>query len=737
MRHELLDAGPVSRPCDVRRLSRNPKGRTCKTVQALRNVARMTTTTSEKKDSPAPSSASAPASTVQAAPPSDMVTLTIDGQKVTAKKGSLLVEAARSIKNEIPVFCYHDKLKPVGACRMCLVEIEKMPRLQTACTTPVAEGMVVKTKSEMATGGQNATIALLLANHPLDCPVCDKGGECPLQDNTFAHGVGVSKFEEEKRHKDKAFELSENIVLDRERCILCYRCVRFHEEVPGDRALAVIDRGSHGEIGLAPGEKYTSPFQGNVIDICPVGALTSRHYRFRSRPWDLKSTAGIAADDPTGSNVWIDTRDGRVLRLRPRENVDVNDAWIADATRWKSLPAERTERLAQPLVRKGGKLVAVPWFEGVRAAAALVRNHRTGVLATPALTNEAFGVLAEGGLGNTVHVWPRVAPRSPRGSLAGLSSSKSVVVVGVDPWSEIPMLALAIRRAVVPFTRDGISSGGGGKLVVVAAENGLARDSAAWLHASKTELTKTVADLCDALEGKGGSDAAKKAAALLTARPSSLVMGAGFASESENAALIDRLEKALGVLDEQGQCAGFAGAVDRYTNAEGARVILGDIAGQDAAGDGGVVGRAKAGTLDTVIVVGDVPHCAGFPVDGVGKARAVWLSAGLPRDAAAAVPDCVDVVLPLAHAYEQAGSFTSIDGRPQGFDAAGIPPSVPGAGAAERAKADWQALAMLVSELGHGVPQDLKGLRAVLSTKHAFAKIPLNRNKTRAELTVV
>jgi NADH-quinone oxidoreductase subunit G len=697
----------------------------------------MTTTTSDKKDAPA-APATAPAATpaAQSAPPSDTVTLTIDGQKVTAKKGTLLVEAARAIKNEIPVFCYHDKLKPVGACRMCLVEIEKMPRLQTACTTPVAEGMVVKTKSELATGGQNATIALLLANHPLDCPVCDKGGECPLQDNTFAHGVGVSKFEEEKRHKDKAFELSENIVLDRERCILCYRCVRFHDEVPGDRALAVIDRGNLGEIGLAPGEQYTSPFQGNVVDICPVGALTSRHYRFRSRPWDLKSAAGIAADDPTGSNVWIDTRDGRVLRLRPRENVDVNDAWIADATRWGTVPAERSERLAQPLVRKGGKLVAVTWFEGVRAAAALVRNHKAGVVATAALTNEAFGVLAEGGLGDAVNVWPRIAAASPRGTLAGLSSSKSVVVVGCDPWTEIPMLAIAIRRALVPFTRDGIASGGGGKLVVVAAENGLARDSAAWLKASGAELATAVADLCDALEGKGGSAPAKKAAAQLSTRPSSLVMGAAFANEPAHAALIARLEKALGVVDDNGACAGFSGAVDRDTNARGAREILGAQAGVDAASGDGVIARAKSGALDTVIVVGDVPHCAGFPVDGLGKARGVWLTANLKKDGAG-VPDFVDVVLPLAHIYEQGGAFTNVDGRHQGFDAAGIPPSVPGAGPAERAKADWHALGMLSTELGHAVAPDLKALRAALAGKHAFAKIPLNRNKTRAELTVV
>jgi NADH dehydrogenase/NADH:ubiquinone oxidoreductase subunit G len=213
-------------------------------------------------------------------------------------------------------------------------------------------------------------------------------------------------------------------------------------------------------------------------------------------------------------------------------------------------------------------------------------------------------------------------------------------------------------------------------------------------------------------------------------------MGAAFANDPHNAALVQRLQAALGVVDADGKCAGFCGAVDRYTNARGAREILGDKAGVDAASADGVIGRAKAGALDTVVVVGDVPHCPGFPVDGLGKARAVWLTANAKKDGAD-VPDFVDVVLPLAHIYEQGGAFTNVDGRHQGFDAAGIPPSVPGAPMTERAKADWHALGMLASELGHGVAHELKTLRAALAGKHAFAKIPSNRNQTRAELTVV
>src|SRR5437762_9410059 len=188
----------------------------------------------------------------------ELVTVTINGREATVPKGTLLIEAAKQVGIEIPIFCYHPKLKPVGACRMCLVEIEKMPRLQTACTTPVADGMVVRSNSPGAIAAQNGVVELLLANHPLDCPICDKGGECPLQDNTFKYGLGTSRFTEEKLHKDKAFPLSDRIVLDKERCILCYRCTRFQAEIPGDEAIVAINRGGTSEVGVLEGETCDS-----------------------------------------------------------------------------------------------------------------------------------------------------------------------------------------------------------------------------------------------------------------------------------------------------------------------------------------------------------------------------------------------------------------------------------------------------------------------------------------------
>ena len=661
------------------------------------------------------------------------MTLTIDGRKVTVKKGTLLVEAAKQLGRvetnsddgqgplDIPVFCYHSKLKPVGACRMCLVEIEKMPRLQTACTTPVADGMVVKTKSDMATGGQQAVISMLLSNHPLDCPVCDKGGECPLQDNTFEHGPGVSRFEEEKRHKDKAFELSEKIVLDRERCILCYRCVRFHDEVPGDRALSVIHRGNKGEIGVLEGEAYTSPFQGNTIDICPVGALTSRQYRFRSRPWDLKSTRGVAVDDPVGSNVFIDSRDGRVLRLRPRENLAVNDAWIGDRTRFATVPVEREERLQHPLVRQrlvaggGGKLVAATWFEAVRKAGSLLRNQQVGLVLSPALSNEAYAVVQETQLGTaslatSLSAWP------VQGTLQNLRNSKSVVVVGCDPWTEMPVLALQIRKAIIPVTHEGIARGGGGSLVVVGPENGLFRDSRAWLKSAPTteDVVEHLEDLIAGLEGQG-SDPAKKAALALKERPASIVAGVDVSRSARGKKALEKLAELLGCSKD----VSFFGAVDNAANARGARDILGVSAdGKDAAG------------CEVVVVVGDVPHeKAQLP-----NHAKVWMTSSLGKDAAndGSVPDSVDVVLPLAHCYEQAGSFKNLEGRVQGFDAGGIPP-----GGAERARADYEALAAVSSELGVALPKDLKGLRTVLAARYDFFKNLQNRSTLRSELTVV
>ena len=695
----------------------------------------MTSTASDKAPG---ATASAPASVPAAGPApaapkpaSDLVTLTINGTAVTAKKGTLLVEAAKAAGIDIPVFCYHEKLKPVGACRMCLVEIDKMPRLQTACTTPVGEGMVVKTQSELAKGGQNAVLALLLANHPLDCPICDKGGECPLQDNTFSYGPGQSKFEEEKRHNDKAFELSDKIVLDRERCILCYRCVRFHEEIPGDRALAVIDRGSRGEIGVAPGDTYDSPFQGNTIDICPVGALTSRQYRFRSRPWDLTSAPAIAADDPTGANILVDTRDGRVLRVRPRENAAVNDVWIADSTRFDTVPAERSERLQTPLVRQGGVLVPTTWFGATRRAAQMLRAHNVAVLAAPTLTNEALGILASGALTEreALGVWPPVSPWPCTGSIASIAKSKRVVVVGMDPWTELPSLALWIHRAVA----NTAAGPGGAKLVAIHTHNGLFRDTHHWVKSNDHADTLVKLQLLvAALEGKTGSlsavtDALRGSA---DAGGATILAGTTLAQDPVGRDLLHRLAAAMGA-DGTG---GLVGAPSFAANGRGALALIGDNATRTPA----LLRTGNTSGVETLVLIDTDAEAEAFG----GGVHGIVLSSRLHKDAATddSISPHVDVVLPLVHTYEQAGSFTSLENRVQSFAQAAVGP--------REAKADWEALGLLAAELSMQVPNELYALRAQLAqtwpeTFQPIAAAPVGKAKSttstraRAGLRVV
>jgi NADH-quinone oxidoreductase subunit G len=394
------------------------------------------------------------------------VTVTIDGQEIAVPKGTLLVEAAKLAGIEIPIFCYHPKLKPVGACRMCLVDIEKMPRLQTACTTPVSDGMVVNTRGDKAQAAQKGVIELLLANHPLDCPICDKGGECPLQDNTFRYGLGVSRFTEPKRRLAKALPLSDRIVLDRERCIMCYRCVRFQDEIAGDQALSAIERAGESQIGVLDGEAFDSPFSGNTVDLCPVGALLSRQYRFRARPWDLQRTPSVCVGCAVGCNMELHARDQALQRMVPRENMAVNNEWLCDRGRFDSLPLG-VERLRRPLVNGA----PVSWEEGLRAAALLLREPAVEVVASPSLTNEALnaaGSLARG-LAAPLGVWPAQTGRV-RGSIEDLMASKTIILLDLDVWRELPVLALRIREAL---TR-------GAKLYFVGpTPNGLARDTSA------------------------------------------------------------------------------------------------------------------------------------------------------------------------------------------------------------------------------------------------------------------
>src|SRR5947199_1177411 len=291
-----------------------------------------------------------------------MVTFEVDGRDVEAAEGTMLVDAAKNGDVEIPYFCYEPRLgQPVGACRMCLVEIEGMPKLQTACSTPVKDGMVVITTSDRVKEAQNAVVEFLLVNHPLDCPVCDKGGECPLQDISYGWGPGTSRFIEPKRHFQKPLELSPLVAIDRERCILCYRCVRYSQEVAEDYQLVLLDRGAESYVATFDGHPYVAPFSGNIVELCPVGALTSSAYRFRARPWEIEGSGSVCTFCPAQCNVTVTVRDERALRVLARDNPGVDDGWLCDKGRFGYPAIHSDERITEPPVRDGGPLPAVSW----------------------------------------------------------------------------------------------------------------------------------------------------------------------------------------------------------------------------------------------------------------------------------------------------------------------------------------------------------------------------------------
>ncbi len=268
----------------------------------------------------------------------------------------MLHDAAKRGDVEIPVFCYEPKLgEPVGACRMCLVEIEGMPKLQTSCSTPVRDGMVVHTRTDQVKGAQSAVVEFLLVNHPLDCPVCDKGGECPLQDISMGWGPGKSRFTDQKRHFQKPIELSPLIAIDRERCILCYRCVRFSQEVAEDEQLQLLERGDRSFVGTFDDRPYIAPFHGNITELCPVGALTSYTYRFRARPWDIEQAGSVCTLCPSQCNVSFTVRDEQVKRVLGRDNAEVDDGWLCDRGRYGFEMFASEERIDGPRLKGGAR----------------------------------------------------------------------------------------------------------------------------------------------------------------------------------------------------------------------------------------------------------------------------------------------------------------------------------------------------------------------------------------------
>jgi NADH-quinone oxidoreductase subunit G len=405
----------------------------------------------------------------------ELVTVTIDGREVSVPPGTLLWEAARRLDIEIPIYCYHPKMDPLGACRMCFVEVQGLPKPMTACTTTVTPNMVVSTDSAMVKKSRRGTLEFLLINHPLDCPICDKGGECDLQDFTLRHGPGTSRFDVSKRHFPKPVPVSEQILLDRERCIACQRCVRFCQDVAMENGLVMLERGFKTEVGVEEDAPFDSIFSGNVVEMCPVGALTAKSYRFVTRPWELRRTASVCGQCSVGCNVSVDVRVNKVLRQYSRTNDSIDEGFLCDRGRWNTDASNSPDRLRTPLIRRNGAgspLEPATWDEALRFVGQRLREvakqhgaEAVGGIGSTHTTNEEaylFSKLLRAGLAtnNVDHYHGRFPAIERNGlpwvwsdSIAGLEKASVIVLLGTDTYQRQPIVDLRIRRAIRKGTR--------------------------------------------------------------------------------------------------------------------------------------------------------------------------------------------------------------------------------------------------------------------------------------------
>lgn len=397
-----------------------------------------------------------------------LVKVTINGIEIEVPQGELIVESAKRLGLEIPVFCYHPRMKPVGMCRMCLVEVgfsqpdgsvRMMPKPQAGCTLPASDGMVILTDSEMVHRDRRGVLEFLLVNHPLDCPICDRGGECPLQNNTLAYGPSTSRFIEFKRHLPKAYPLSLYVTLDLERCIQCGRCVRFTEEISGEHELAFRFRGAEMQPSTFQLLDFESKFSGNVIEICPVGALTSSKYRFRARPWDLEASEAICTECSLGCNVWFDKRSNRFVRINGRVNEAVNEEWTCDRGKFGHDYYNSSKRITKPHIRRDGAFHEATWaeaFEAIVSGFDRPGSEIAGLTGTR-VANEGLYLFKKllssvFGSGNLDHRQADAVEYQSEVSLSELEKAKAIIVFGTDLAAELPISYLRVRKAA---TRNG------------------------------------------------------------------------------------------------------------------------------------------------------------------------------------------------------------------------------------------------------------------------------------------
>ncbi len=651
--------------------------------------------------------------------PEETVTVTIDGFEIAVPKGTLVIRAAELLGIQIPRFCDHPLLDPVGACRQCLVDVEGQRKPLASCTTVCTEGMVVRTQltSGVAEKAQRGVMELLLVNHPLDCPMCDKGGECPLQNQAMSAGQGETRFTEEKRTFEKPVPISSEVLLDRERCISCTRCTRFSEQIAGDPFIEFVERGPAQMIGTAEGKPFDSYFSGNTVQICPVGALTGAAYRFRSRPFDLVSTPGVCEHCSAGCRQRTDHRRGRVMRRLAADDPQVNEEWNCDKGRWAFTYATEPDRLTTPLVRnEDGVLVPASWPEAIAAAARgllAARGsgtpaglppagpHGAAVLTGGRLTLEdayAYAKFARVALGtNDIDMRARahsaeearflaacIAGRGIQVSYDRLEQAPAVLLVGFEPEEESPIVFLRLRKgvrrrgtnvyAVAPFATRGLGKLSGELLATVPGDEAraLGRLSAdasgaagdVWRDAAEALAAPGAVILVGerAAEAPGALSAVARLAEATGARLAWIPRRAGERGAIEAGALPGLLPVGRPVADAQARA--------EVARAWGVASVP-SLAGRDTAG---ILAAAAAGELGALVVAGVDPADLPDPAAALAALEATPFIVSLELRASA-VTDRADVVLPVAAVAQKAGTFVNWEGRGGTFGAA-IP--VPG-----------------------------------------------------------
>ena len=655
------------------------------------------------------------------------ITLTVDGRDISAQEGMMLVDAAKHGDIEIPVFCYEPKLgQPVGACRMCLVEIEGIPKLQTACSTPVRDGMVVHTQTDQVKEAQNAVVEFLLVNHPLDCPVCDKGGECPLQDISMGWGPDRSRMVDEKRHFEKPVALSPLIGIDRERCILCYRCVRFSQEVSEDSQLQLLERGDRSYVGTFDDRPYIAPFQGNITELCPVGALTSYTYRFRARPWDIEQGGSVCTLCPSQCNVSFTVRDEEVKRVLARDNKEVDDGWLCDQGRYGFQMMYSQDRYMNPVRHIDGVPVPSGWDDAVAYATTLLAEAGSSTAAIVGDASNEEGFLVQGivrdALGSAdidsqqadgPDRETRIKLSNPdlQATVVDIDTADLVLVLGTDPIHSAPGFDLRIRKAV---RRNGTA-------LAVATERPTALDGGA------TEVERYapgnagsyLAGLIDAV--KSGST--EGVAGLVAAAEHTVVIwGERIGRGEDGPAAISGL---LGLADAAGlpttEEAGLIEIPD-IANGRGLKEVgclpdAGPGLSETTAGRGTEEIRAglESGEIKSVLLFG-VDPIRDFP-DSAGWRRALENAESVVcfSMVATETSELADIVFPIESHAEKDGSVTHTEGRLQRVR--------PSAARPGDIRAGWMVLAEIAAGLGNetGIHSGPEALAAVTAAVPFYA----------------